>query len=161
MTEDPMRLSDRLAIQDLMTLYAMAVDGRDWRLYRSVFTPDAVIDYSDAGGFAADVDTTLEWLPDSLSHYAGLQHNMTSQIAEVDGDEAHSCTYFLAFHTIASEGRETLLTMGGHYRDSLTRTPDGWRISHRVLRGVWIDGPFRNPPAWYGTNQHHVPSVRD
>src|SRR5205807_2257008 len=51
-TEDPMRLSDRLAIQDLMTLYAMAVDGRDWRLYRSVFTPDAVIDYSDAGGFA-------------------------------------------------------------------------------------------------------------
>jgi hypothetical protein len=86
---------------------------------------------------------------------------MTSHIAEIDGDEAYSCTYFLAFHTIASEGRETLLTMGGYYRDVLTRTPDGWRIAHRVLRGVWIDGPFRNPPAWFGTNQHHVPSVRD
>src|SRR5438309_1887765 len=60
-TEVPTRLEDRLAIQDLTTLYGMAVDRRDWTLYRSVFTKDAIIDYSDAGGFAADIDAILEW----------------------------------------------------------------------------------------------------
>ncbi len=161
MTEHSKALADRLAIQDLMALYGMAVDRRDWALYRTVFTKDAFTDYSDAGGFGADVDKILEWLPGSLSHYAGLQHNMTSHIAEVDGDAARSCTYFLAFHTIAVDVGETLLTMGGYYRDIVQRTPEGWRIATRVLRGVWIDGPFRNPPAWFGTNQHHVPSLQD
>ena len=28
-------IADRVAIQDLMYRYAMAVDGRDWTLYRS------------------------------------------------------------------------------------------------------------------------------
>src|SRR5579884_17566 len=43
-------LSDRLAIHDLMHTYARAVDGRDWELYRQVFTPQARIDYTDSGG---------------------------------------------------------------------------------------------------------------
>ena len=34
-------LADRLAIEDLLTRYAHAVDRHDWDLYRSVFTDDA------------------------------------------------------------------------------------------------------------------------
>tara|TARA_B100000809_G_scaffold24453_1_gene21389 strand:- start:303 stop:518 length:216 start_codon:yes stop_codon:yes gene_type:complete len=51
MDSDPTRsLADRLEIGDLITRYATAVDRRDWDLYRSVFTTDAEIDYTSAGG---------------------------------------------------------------------------------------------------------------
>ena len=39
-------LADRLAIEDLLTRYATAVDRQDWNLYRSVFTADAEVDLS-------------------------------------------------------------------------------------------------------------------
>jgi hypothetical protein len=146
-------LLDRLAIQDLAVKYGMAVDRRDWELYREVFTKNAVIDYSAAGGFSADLETTVEWLPQSLGRYLGLQHNMTSHTAEIEGDDARACTYFVAVHSYLDDsGVEVLLTMGGHYRDHVVRTQDGWRIAHRACMGGWIDGPFKNPPSWYGTN---------
>ena len=49
-------LTDRLAIEDLLTRYATAVDQRDWDLYRSVFAADAEVDYTPAGGTAGTVD---------------------------------------------------------------------------------------------------------
>ncbi len=41
-------LADRIAVEDLLTRYATAVDRRDWELYRSVFTTDAEVDYTTA-----------------------------------------------------------------------------------------------------------------
>ena len=55
-------MADRIEIQDLMVRYAMAVDGRDWDLYRSVFTSDAVIDYTGSGAICAPVDEMVPWL---------------------------------------------------------------------------------------------------
>ena len=57
-------LADRLAIEDLLTRYAHAVDRHDWDLYRSVFTDDAHIDYPSAGGIAS--------VPEDVSKYTGL-----------------------------------------------------------------------------------------
>ena len=60
MDSDPTRsLADRLEIGDLLTRYATAVDRRDWDLYRSVFTTDAEIDYTSAGGIAGTVDEVV------------------------------------------------------------------------------------------------------
>ncbi len=44
-------VADELAIQALLNRYARAVDTKDWQLYRSVFTADALIDYSSAGAW--------------------------------------------------------------------------------------------------------------
>ena len=66
MTIELSEIADRLAIQQLMYRYAMAVDGRDWELYRTVFSPDAVIDYVDSGGARADLETTVKWLDEVL-----------------------------------------------------------------------------------------------
>ena len=55
-------LIDRADIADLLTTYARAVDSRDWKLYRSVFTPDARIDYTAAGGIAGTVEEVTEWM---------------------------------------------------------------------------------------------------
>jgi hypothetical protein len=156
-------LGDRLEIRELMNRYAMAVDGRDWTLYRQVFTPDASIDYSDTGGMRADLETTVKWLDEVLAVFVGLQHNMTNHVVEIDGQQARACTYYVAYHTLLDgQGGESLLTVGGFYRDRLTRTADGWRISERVELGEWMDGPYPEGvprPPWYGTADHHRSSL--
>ena len=45
-------LRDRLAVDEVITDYAVAVDDGDWSLYRSLFTPDGRADYRSAGGCA-------------------------------------------------------------------------------------------------------------
>ena len=43
-------ISDRLEIQDLLTAYCDAIDSQNWDALDDIFTPDAIIDYTDAGG---------------------------------------------------------------------------------------------------------------
>ncbi len=163
MTIELSEIADRMAIQQLMYRYAMAVDGRDWELYRTVFSPDAVIDYADSGGARADLETTVKWLDAALGAFAGLQHNMTNHVVEIDGEQARACTYYVAYHSMADgNGGETVIVMGGFYRDRLVRTPDGWRISERVELGEWMEGPYPEgvpKPPWYGTTDHHRSSL--
>ncbi len=165
MTTQATELGDRLAIRELMYRYAMAVDGRDWQLYRTVFTPDATIDYTDSGGIRADLETTVKWLDEALSPFAGLQHNMTNHVVELDGDRGRACTYYVAHHTLPDgAGGETMLTMGGFYRDRLVRNDSGWRISERVELGEWMQGPYPEGvarPPWYGKADHPRPSLPD
>ena len=162
-TLDPGQIADRLQIRDLMTRYAMAVDRRDWDLYRSVFRSDAVIDYSDSGGPRTALEPTVAWLAEVLAVFAGLQHNMTNHVAEIDGDVARACTYYVAYHTLPDgAGAETVLVVGGFYQDRLARTPDGWRITERVELGQWMEGPYPDDvakPPWYGASGHHRPSL--
>ena len=37
--------ADRMAIQDLMVRYAVALDSRDWELFRQVWAPECVVHY--------------------------------------------------------------------------------------------------------------------
>ncbi|WP_207917165.1 nuclear transport factor 2 family protein [Rhizobium sullae] len=46
-------ISDRLEIEELLVRYCYAVDDRDWKAYRNVFTLDAVLDDTATGGSRA------------------------------------------------------------------------------------------------------------
>ena len=50
---EPSRLqeiSDSIEIQDLLTRYCNAIDSKKYEMLDSVFTQDAIIDYTSAGG---------------------------------------------------------------------------------------------------------------
>ena len=49
---DLQALSDKIEINELLTRYARGVDSEDWDLWKSVFTPDAHLDYSSRRGRA-------------------------------------------------------------------------------------------------------------
>ncbi len=157
------QLVDRQEILDLMYRYGMAVDHCDEAMYRSVFTADARIDYTDSGGIVDHVDAVTPWVLGALAGFAGLQHNMTNHFVELDGDTARACTYFVAHHTaVVDAAHEALVTVGGFYQDRLLRTADGWRIAERVELGVWLDGPWPEGvprPPWYATADHPKPTL--
>jgi SnoaL-like domain len=61
---------DTIEIQELLARYARGVDSKDWELYRSVFTRDAFIDYSSAGGSAGPRDEVAAWLEQAFETIA-------------------------------------------------------------------------------------------
>ncbi|MGD9792302.1 MAG: nuclear transport factor 2 family protein [Acidimicrobiia bacterium] len=159
---DLREISDRLEIRELMDRYAMACDSKNWDAYRTIYAPDAIIDYTEFGGGRGGIDTTLEWLSAGLGPFAGLHHNLTTHYCEIDGDTAKAITYWLAYQTLPDgSGGEFIMECGGYYKDRLVRT-DRWLISERVDVGTWVRAPFPEgftPPSWYGTMNHHLPTL--
>ncbi|MET0269986.1 MAG: nuclear transport factor 2 family protein, partial [Sphingomonas sp.] len=62
-------MSDRLEIQDLFARYTYAIDDRDYDALDTVFTPDAVIDYSETGGAKGSVAEIKRWLPVAMEKF--------------------------------------------------------------------------------------------
>ena len=137
---DRQALADRIAAEDLLTRYATAVDRRDWEQYRSIFTADAEIDYTSAGGIAGTVDEIVEFLSTSLEMFEMTQHLVSNIDLEVNGDSATVTALFN--NPMRLPGGDTWFT-GGWYHHDLVRTPDGWRSRRLREESAWFDrAPF-------------------
>ena len=131
--------ADRIEIDDLLTRYATAVDTRDWDLYQSVFTADAVIDYTSSGGIRGGLAEVTKWLTESLAMFSMSQHLVTNRDIRVTDDTATSHSYlYNAMGRTTRDGTLALMFVGGSYRDKLRRTPDGWRITERIQDTAWF-----------------------
>ena len=140
---DPVaQIADRLAIQDLLTRYCRAIDTRAWDELDAVFTPDATIDYSSAGGAKGTFPEVKAWLAEVLPRFAMSQHLITNFDVRIDGDTATSRVYvYNPMGTRNAAGGLDLFFFGGYYVDRLLRTPAGWRIVERVEETAFIDRP--------------------
>ncbi|WP_150291539.1 nuclear transport factor 2 family protein [Sphingobium estronivorans] len=125
-------MSDRLEIQDLLTRYTHAIDTRDWDALDDIFTPDAVIDYSETGGARGGVAQIKRWLAVAMARFPFFQHMVAAPKLELDGDSARcrSILFNPMLHR-AEDGTEQLFFVGLWYRDRLVRTESGWRIAER------------------------------
>ena len=123
-----------------MTRYATAVDRRDWEQYRSIFTADAEIDYTSAGGIAGTVDEIVEFHSTSLEMFEMTQHLVSNIDLEVNGESATVTAMFN--NPMRLPGGDTWFT-GGWYHHDLVRTPDGWRSRRLREESAWFDrAPF-------------------
>lgn len=135
---------DRFAIQDTLIRCSTAVDTNRPDLFDQVFTENAIIDYSPLWGpenFQAFKRWSKEWVEAASNNYAAWQHHLTNMVIEIDDGTAKAMTDF--YNPIIGKD-QTVLHAYGRYHDQLTRTPAGWRISHRKtqpLRGI-------DPSTW-------------
>jgi hypothetical protein len=132
---------DELEISALLYRYARAVDTKDWALYRSVFTDDAVIDYSAAGAIAGARDEVAEWLSQGFSTIPWSMHYITNIESDVTGDTARVRAMF--YNPMQLPGMSEPSYCGGYYHHELVRTPDGWRSRSLREENMW----FVNLPA--------------
>jgi SnoaL-like protein len=133
-------ISDRLIIAELLDAYASALDRRDWRGVRDVFTNDAVLDYSSFGGPRGSCDDAIAWIEASLSAVPITQHLLTNKLISLDGDAATAQCAVL--NPMGFDGGR-IIFVGGSYRDRLARTRDGWRIIERVAEFSWSSRPIK------------------
>ncbi len=156
------QLRDRVEIRTLMDRYGIAVDSEDWALFRTLFTPDCVFDYRELSGPKGDLDTIVAWLSAGSARYAGRHANMTTHHCEITGPTAKAVTYFISYRTTVDGEEESLMTVGGMFKDRLVNTADGWRISERCDLMSWLPSPLPQRlkrPSWYATMDHHRPTL--
>jgi ketosteroid isomerase-like protein len=133
---------DRREIDDLLNGYAAAVDAKDWDALRSLFTSDAVLDYTGSSGPRGTVDDVLPFLQQGLGYFSVTQHLITNRRITLDGDSAASSAYlFNPMGRPNDQGGLDLLMVGGRYDTRYRRTPDGWAIAEHVATIVWGPRP--------------------
>ena len=142
---DLQTLIDRAEITDLLTRYARAVDRQDWDRFRSVFTPDARIDYTQVGGIAGSLDEAVGFLEQVMPMFEAKQHLISNIDIAIDGDEAKVTA--MVFNPLKLPDSPMWAT-GGWYHHELVRTPEGWRSRSLVEEAGWFDGvPEPGKPA--------------
>ncbi|MFJ9710038.1 nuclear transport factor 2 family protein [Streptomyces sp. NPDC101234] len=137
---------DRLAVDELVTEYAVAVDDGDWAAYRGLFTTDGRADYRSAGGIEGDAGQVAGWLAESLTLFSMRQHlivNRRVRFGTLDhdtGDTARlQADYINPMRLAGGDGTATApdFVCGGRYAFTLLRTGDGWRLRRVVVEEKW------------------------
>ncbi|HWJ68348.1 MAG TPA: nuclear transport factor 2 family protein [Nocardioides sp.] len=141
---DLQELIDRAEITDAITRYTLAVDEGDFDRLDTVFTPDAHIDYTQSGGVVDSYPVVKAWLAEALPGFSKHRVHLVGQVAVDFADDRDAADVTAYFHNPMriSDGRggERVVEVGGMYRHSFVRTPDGWR-SRRLFEQVeWTRG---------------------
>ena len=119
-------VSDYVSIHQVYARYGYVMDDKDWPALRDVFTNDCVFDATALGVPLATGFDEVRAISESGKE--PLAHHVTNVFVEsVVGDVALVRAKALGTYT---KGR----AFSGEYRDTLARTPDGWRIRVRTLR---------------------------
>ncbi|MEU3600427.1 nuclear transport factor 2 family protein [Streptomyces sp. NPDC006798] len=135
---------DRLAIDDLVTGYAVAVDDGDWGAFGALFTDDGRADYRSAGGAEGPAAEIAEWLANTLTDVPVRQHLIANRRVDIEdlggypGDRAELRADYVSPMRLAAG---TDLVTGGRYHFTLVRTGAGWRVSAVVVEERWRRGP--------------------
>ncbi len=137
---DIQALQDKIEIHELLARYARGVDTQDWDLWKAVFTPDAVLDYSSAGIPVGSRDVIASTFEEAFKTIPMAQHFITNIEVELAGDRAKVRAMF--YNPMQLPGMAEQSSCGGYYHHDMVRTSEGWRSERLVEENVW----FVNPP---------------
>ncbi|MFF5571722.1 nuclear transport factor 2 family protein [Streptomyces luteogriseus] len=141
---------DRLALDGLITDYAVAVDDGDWEAYRGLFAPRGRADYRSADGIEGEARAVAAWLAENLSLFPMRQHLIVNRrvrfgVWEQDtGDTAQVQADYV--NPMATAGPAPDFVCGGRYAFAALRTDGGWRLSEVVVREKWRRLPEPEKP---------------
>ena len=129
-------LLNRQDILDCLTRFARGIDRLDRELFLSAFHTDATI---AAGPFVGGPEALANWSFAMHADYQILtQHVLLNHTCEIDGDIAHSETYY---QFVARNRDESLMLAGGRYVDRLERRDGAWKIALRTNAIEWNSAP--------------------
>ncbi|MFD4245143.1 nuclear transport factor 2 family protein [Streptomyces sp. NPDC058525] len=139
---------DRLAIDEVVSGYAVAVDDGDWAAYRALFTSSGRADYSSAGGIEGPAGEVADWLAETMKLFPVRQHLIVNRLVRLEvldgspGDRAEVRADFVNPMRLAGEEFDGTLTApnfvaAGRYTFALARTRDGWRLTGVTVHEKW------------------------
>lgn len=125
-------LLDRQDILDCLVRFSRGMDRFDREMFLSAFHPDATI---AAGTFVGGPVALCDWA--FKLHEQGqtsTHHNLLNHSCEIDGETAHTETYYLF---VGRNRDETNWIAGGRYIDRLERRDGAWKIALRTNAIEW------------------------
>ena len=132
---------DRAHISDLLSRYTWALSDRDWDAWVAVFTPDAHVDYSTAGGPVGDPVSAAETFKGMMSMFdlsLSSGANVTISFTDADAAKVRSM-YTMTMRIPGADGAQpTYMQASGWYLDTVVRTSNGWLISNRFEQIAYV-----------------------
>ena len=138
-TQEPQNFADHLEIQQVINLYASAIDKHQWSALDGVFTDDAVANFIGIGVFEGR-QAIADLIASVLTQCSATQHLLGNINIVVSGDTATATCYLSALHVGLGDYAAETLTVWGEYSDELVRTANGWLIAHRTLTSLHATG---------------------
>ncbi|MER6998964.1 nuclear transport factor 2 family protein [Streptomyces sp. NPDC000410] len=141
---------DRLAIDEVITGYAVAVDDSDWSGYRALFTADGRADYRGAGGIEGPAAEVAGWLAETMRLFPVRQHLIVNRqvrlhdLGGYPGDGADVRADYV--NPMRLDSGDDFVS-GGRYAFALARTEDGWRLRSVTVREKWRRADFPAAPS--------------
>ncbi|MFG2620901.1 nuclear transport factor 2 family protein [Streptomyces sp. NPDC048507] len=144
---------DRLAIDEVVSGYAAAVDDGDWAAYRALFAPAGRADYTSAGGVEGPAGEVADWLERTMELFPVRQHLIVNRLIRLEqdrggapGDTAGVRADFLNPMRLADGRSGAAVTTpnfvaAGRYAFALARTADGWRLTRVTVHEKWRHMP--------------------
>jgi len=141
----PTEAADRLAIRELIEVYAHCADRRDAKGQMSLFTKDthfAVYMNAKEPKPSQDLRSREALAPvfaalnqyDATTHFVGQ-----STITSLTGDRATGETYCLAHHVTVDGARRRLMVASLRYLDTFVKIDGSWLFGERLLYVDWVD----------------------
>jgi ketosteroid isomerase-like protein len=128
-------LQDRIDIADVLYRYSSAVDSFDTEGVRSTLADDIEAHYGNAepvfGG-----DALAAWIAEATATVIWQHHLLNVYHVKIDGDEASTLAYLTSYQVFKEDPAAAIILVA-RYHDELRRTPDGWKISKRVMELLW------------------------
>lgn len=135
---DTVDFDDWRDITELKARYCRLLDTKDWEGYAALFTEDAVLDTSPAGGYGPleGRDSFIPLIVSSIGN-AKTAHQVHSPEVRIEGDVAH--VIWAMQDRVHMPERGMSFTGYGHYHERYRRTEQGWRIAFTQLTRLHVD----------------------
>ena len=130
---------DRSAVLDVLARFAHGIDGRDWALYRSVFTDEIDVDYTSYRPGSKERMAADDWVDRARRLFPGLsatQHVLVNAWLRSERGGVRVQTSMRADHFLD----EARYSLGGTYVHRLVVDDGRWRISAVTLTVGWTEG---------------------
>ena len=140
-----MTFADWLAITEAKARYCRCLDTKDWAGYADVFTRDAVLDTSGAGGPVVEGREALAAFVQASMGAAVTVHQVHAPEITMTGPDTADAVFAMCDRVIFPADRAaaigiTALTGYGHYHEQYRRCEDGaWRIARSALTRLHVD----------------------
>ena len=141
--------ADLEAIRQLKYAYLRCLDLKRWDEFAELFIPDATGAY--AGLDFASREELVAYMQENLPADRVTLHQAHHPEITVDGDTATGIWAMQDIVTFQFPDEEPYTLRGyGHYHETYTRTPDGWRLASSHLTRLRVDTEGELPAAFRG-----------
>jgi hypothetical protein len=136
-------LLDRLAIDEVITSYAVAVEDADWPGFLALFAPAGRADYRAAGGVEGPAGEVADWLAGELGPFAVRQQlivNRRLRFQDADGYPGNHAELIADYLSPLRHKSGEDVMSGGRFVFGLVRGDAGWRLSAVAVQEQWRRG---------------------
>ena len=81
-------------------------------------------------------DKLAAWIAEATATVIWQHHLLNVYHVTIDGDQAKTLSYLTSYQ-VFEENPDAAIILVARYHDELRRTPDGWKISRRVMELLW------------------------